>query len=76
MDAALHRGEEFDAALVFFGAALLGFEDFLAERVDMASGSVGSRRQNSRSHDQKPPPYEKSVNRRFALVSSPSEIPE
>ena len=39
---------------VFFGAALLGFEDFLAESVDMSLGSVGSRRQNRRSHDPKP----------------------
>jgi hypothetical protein len=38
--AGLRRGAGFDLAPVF-GAVLLAFEDFLAERVDMAMDSIG-----------------------------------
>jgi hypothetical protein len=45
-DVTLRRDVAFDLTLLFFGAALLGFRDFLMERVEMGLGSVGSRRRN------------------------------
>ena len=45
-DVTLCRDGVFDLALLFLGAALLGFRDFAMESVDIGLGSVGSRRRN------------------------------
>src|ERR1700720_1032073 len=54
IDGTLRRDDVFDLALPFLGAALSRLRDFATERDDMGLGSVGSRRRNWRSHDQKP----------------------